>query len=95
MTDSRSKCCNAPVTVKGMGDFYDKDEVVTINHHCTRCEKVCDVVRKCKHKWQLEKLFSQKIGDESLCVEAMMATLICTECWGHKTVESKPITDEN
>lgn len=48
---------------------------------------------KCEHKWQLGKLFSQKIGDESLCVEAMMATLICTECWGHKTLESKPITE--
>lgn len=41
--EPKSKCCNAPVTVEGMGDFHDKDEVCTCYHVCSKCEKPCDI----------------------------------------------------
>ena len=37
-----SACCNAPMTVGGIGDFDDKDKVCTQYYVCSKCKRPCD-----------------------------------------------------
>jgi len=37
-----SMCCNVPCATGGVGDFDDRDEVVTVYYVCTKCQKPCD-----------------------------------------------------
>jgi len=39
----KSNCCNAEIKVGGMGDFNDKDKVVTQYYICQKCGKPCDI----------------------------------------------------
>ena len=40
--DIVSKCCGATVSIGGIGDFNDKDEVSTMYYVCSRCKHPCD-----------------------------------------------------
>lgn len=43
MKKELSKCCSAPVTTSGKGDFHDQDEVCTMYNSCEACKQPCDV----------------------------------------------------
>ena len=45
-TNETSKCCNAPVSIEGIGDFREQDEVCTQHYSCTKCGKPCDLIIK-------------------------------------------------
>jgi len=38
-----SKCCDAATKIGGIGDFNDKDAVVTQYYVCTVCDEPCDL----------------------------------------------------
>ena len=38
-----SKCCNAPVEIKGEPDFIGSKHVCTMYNECTKCKKGCDI----------------------------------------------------
>lgn len=59
--------------------------------------------KKCEHKWQVEKIFTDT-GYEEVLVDGRKilceygipkVTLVCTKCFGHKIVDFKPISDED
>lgn len=39
----KSKCCGAKVSIGGIGDFRDRDQVPTHYYVCNKCDKPCDV----------------------------------------------------
>ncbi len=38
-----SNCCNAPVTIGGIGDFNDNDRIQTRYYVCIECKEACDL----------------------------------------------------
>ena len=51
-----SKCCNAPITTEGMGDFTNKDRECTCYNKCTKCGKPCDIAEQ-DNRQEFEKKF--------------------------------------
>lgn len=41
----KSKCCNASVSIRGIGDFSNKDKVNTYYFICNKCKEACDVIQ--------------------------------------------------
>lgn len=55
LVNDLSKCCKAPVTTEGMGDFDDKDRVCTQYFVCGACKQPCDIIYPKQKKKSFEE----------------------------------------